>query len=237
MARNLRDFVPRKESKTHTAFDINEAFASLLDGVQLDTQDTGGSVTFTGEDPILPSNHRLGAIMAITTSLNPTLIVPSRLALIFVEDGLAPRWLGYVNRRTATPIWALTLTLLACLVLLVSKQLSLALNIAVFALILLYFLHSVVFLMLPRWNSELNREISINLPVWVQRTAAWLSVLSMGGLILVQLVHDSQTLRTTSLSQRISGHSLTSLELAIVWGLIGVALYAYARSQKRAAKL
>jgi len=179
----------------------------------------------------------LGAIMAITTSLNPTLIVPSRLALIFVEDGLAPRWLGYVNRRTATPIWALTLTLLACLVLLVSKQLSLALNIAVFALILLYFLHSVVFLMLPRWNSELNREISINLPVWVQRTAAWLSVLSMGGLILVQLVHDSQTLRTTSLSQRISGHSLTSLELAIVWGLIGVALYAYARSQKKAAKL
>jgi hypothetical protein len=122
-------------------------------------------------------------------------------------------------------------------VLLVSKQLSLALNIAVFALILLYFLHSVVFLMLPRWNGELNREISINLPVWVQRTAAWLSVLSMGGLILVQLVHDSQTLRTTSLSQRISGHSLTSLELAIVWGLIGVALYAYARSQKKAAKL
>jgi amino acid transporter len=159
--------------------------------------------------------------------------VPSRLALIFVEDGLAPRWLGYVNRRTATPTRALTLTLLACLVLLVSKQLSLALNIAVFALILLYFLHSMVFLMLPRWNPELNREISINLPGWLQRTAAWLSVLSMGGLVLVQLVSDSRTLRTTSLSQRISGHSLTSLELAIVWGLIGVALYIYARSQKK----
>ena len=62
MARNLRDFVPRKETKTNT-LDINAAFASLLDGVQLDTQDTGGAVTFTGEDPILPSNHRLGAIM------------------------------------------------------------------------------------------------------------------------------------------------------------------------------
>ncbi len=32
----------------------------------------------------------IGAIMAITTSLNPTLIVPSRLAIIFVEDRLAP---------------------------------------------------------------------------------------------------------------------------------------------------
>ena len=124
---------------------------------------------------------------------------------------------------------ALTLNLVACLVLLVSNQLALALNIAVFALILLYFMHSVVFLMLPRWNPALNREISIGLPVWVQRAAAWVSVLSMGGLVLVQLVRDSRTLRTTSLSQRISGHSLTSLELAIVWGLIGVAIYASAR--------
>src|ERR1044072_4858882 len=171
----------------------------------------------------------LGAIMAITTSLNPTLIVPSRLALIFVEDGLAPRWLGTVSRRTATPVTALTLNLAACLILLVSRQLSLALNIAVFALILLYFMHSVVFLMLPRWNPALSREISINLPVWAQRLAAWLSVLSMGTLLLVQAARDAQTLRVTSLGQRISGHSLTSLELAFVWGLIGVAIYAYAR--------
>jgi basic amino acid/polyamine antiporter, APA family len=97
----------------------------------------------------------LGAIMAITTSLNPTMIVPSRLALIFVEDGLAPRWLGYINPRTATPVRALTLTLIGCVVLLVSKQLSLALTIAVFALVILYFLHSLTFLFLPRWNPGL----------------------------------------------------------------------------------
>src|SRR5882724_2790862 len=119
----------------------------------------------------------LGAIMAITTSLNPTLIVPSRLALIFAEDRLAPSWLGFVNPRTATPVRALTLTAAACLVLLISKQLSLALNIAVFALILLYFLHSFVFLMLPRWNPKLNSEIMIGMPVRLQRGAALLSVL------------------------------------------------------------
>jgi amino acid transporter len=175
----------------------------------------------------------LGAIMAITTSLNPTLIVPSRLALIFVEDGLAPRWLGAVNRSTATPVRALTLNLLACLVLLVSKQLSLALNIAVFGLILLYFLHSVVFLMLPRWNAELNRQITIGMPVWLQRTAAWASVVSMGGLICVQLFRDTQTLRTTSLAARFSGHSLTSLELAIVWSLVGLLMYVVARRRSK----
>lgn len=171
----------------------------------------------------------LGAIMAITTSLNPTLIVPSRLALIFVEDGLAPPWLGSVNRRTATPVVALTLNLIACLVLLVSRQLSLALNIAVFALVLLYFIHSVAFLLLPRLNPELNSQITIGMPVWLQRAAAWISVVAMGGLIVVQVSGDVRTLQATTLNERISTHSLTSLELAIVWSLIGAALYALAR--------
>src|SRR6266404_5331945 len=171
----------------------------------------------------------LGAIMAITTSLNPTLIVPSRLALIFVEDRLAPRWLGFVNRRTATPIRALTLTMAACLLLVISRQLSLALNIAVFALVLLYFLHSLTFLLLPRRNPKLYSEITIAMPNWLQRGAAWLSVLSMGVLIAVQVVQDVHTLRTQSLNDRIMKHSLTSLELALVWSLIGAVLYGFAR--------
>jgi len=176
----------------------------------------------------------LGAIMAITTSLNPTLIVPSRLALIFVEDRLAPRWLGVVNARTATPVRSLTLTLLACLGLLISRQLALALNIAVFALVLLYFLHSLTFLLLPRLNPKLNQEITIGLPVWLQRLAAYFSVLSMGVLIVVQIASDFHALRTTSLLERIHGHSLTAVELAVAWSLIGAAMYAYARvMQKR----
>ena len=129
---------------------------------------------------------------------------------------------------------SLTLTLSACLVLLVSRQLSLALNIAVFALVLLYFLHSLTFLLLPRWNPQLNREITIGLPVRLQRVAAYFSVLSMGILIVVQIVHDVDTLRTTSLWERIDGHSLTAVELAVAWSLIGAAMYAYARvMQKR----
>jgi APA family basic amino acid/polyamine antiporter len=174
----------------------------------------------------------LGAIMAITTSLNPTLIVPSRLALILVEDRLAPGWLGFVNPRTATPVRALTLTAAACVVLLLSKQLSLALNVAVFALILLYFMHSLVFLMLPSRNPQLNSQITIGLPIWLQRGAALLSVLAMGGLIVVQVIQDLTTLGTTTLSDRISKHSLTSLELIVVWSAIGALLYVLVRSRK-----
>jgi APA family basic amino acid/polyamine antiporter len=175
----------------------------------------------------------IGAIMAITTSLNPTLIVPSRLAIIFVEDRLAPPWLGFINPGTATPVRALTLTLAASAGLLISKQLSLALNIAVFALILLYFLHSLTFLLLPRWNPQLQKQISIGMPLWLQRAAALLSVISMGALIVVQVVADIGTLKTHSLGERIASHSLTSVELVLVWAAIGAALYAYARMMKR----
>jgi amino acid transporter len=177
----------------------------------------------------------LGAIMAITTSLNPTLIVPSRLALIFVEDRLAPRWLGLVSAKTGTPIVSLTLNLAACMVLLISRQLSLALNIAVFALVLLYCLHSVAFLMLPRWNPKLYGEISLTLPRGLMTFAALVSVVSMGVLIAVQVVQDIQTLTTQSLQERIAQHSLTSLELAVLWSVVAALLYVVARWRRSSA--
>jgi APA family basic amino acid/polyamine antiporter len=170
-----------------------------------------------------------GAIMAIMTALNGTLMVPSRLTLIFVEDRLAPPWIGYVNRRTATPVRALTLTLAACVVLLISGQLSLALNVAVFALVVLYFLHSLTFLLLPRRNPKLYSQISVKISPWVQRNAALFSVASMGLLIVIQLLRDADTLRTMSLSERIEKQSLTSVELIVVWGIVGAVLYVFAR--------
>jgi amino acid transporter len=175
----------------------------------------------------------IGAIAAIMTALNGTMLVPSRLAMMFVEDRLAPRWLGLVNPTTATPIRGLTLTLFCCAVLLVSGQLSLALNVAVFALVVLYFIHSLVFLLLPRLNPTLASEININLPHRMQQVAAVVSVLAMGLMIVIQLGQDVEVLRTQTLVQRISGQSLTSIELVVVWGLVGLGLYQIARAQRR----
>ena len=174
-----------------------------------------------------------GAIMAIMTALNGTILVPSRLAIMFVEDGLAPRWIGYINPRTATPIRALTLTLFACMALLVSNQLQLALNIAVFALILLYFLHSLTFLLLPRWNPKLYNEITVRIPRSIMTGSAALSVLAMGGMIAVQIFRDVDTIRSQTLSERIAQHSLTSLELAFVWSAVGAVLFVLARWRKK----
>lgn len=171
----------------------------------------------------------VGAIMAIMTSLNASLIVPSRLAIIFARDGLARPWVGYINGSTGTPIRALTLTFAACAVLLISNQMSLALNIAVFALVLLYFMHTLIFMLLPKWNPTLLAAITINLPHSVRVLAGVVSLFSMGLLIVLQFVQDVQQILHSTLRERLDHKSLTSAELALAWSVVGIALFVYAR--------
>jgi basic amino acid/polyamine antiporter, APA family len=156
----------------------------------------------------------IGAIMALTTSVNATMLVPSRIAVMLAGDGLAPRWIGRVSPRTGTPIVGLTLTLAAALLLLVSGQISLALNIAVFALVVLYFIHSVALICIPR---VLYEQVTVRIPRWLQLLSAWLSVASMGTLIALQL----------------SDRKL--IVLVLFWSAIGVVLYVSGRIAHRGA--
>jgi hypothetical protein len=55
----------------------------------------------------------------------------------------------------------------------------------------------------------------------------------MGGIIAIQVVQDLRTLGAQSLRQRLVGHSVTSVELVLAWGLIGAMLYAYGRTRRR----
>src|SRR5262245_15605180 len=171
----------------------------------------------------------LGAVMALTTSVNATMLVPSRLAIMVARDRLAPSWLGSISRATGTPVIGLTLTLAASALLLLSGQVSLALNIAVFALVLLYFLHSFALLVLPRANPALYSTITVRLapPVW--RFAAVFSLLAMGGLIALQVVQDAAALSSLTFAERISKHSLTTLELCAMWAAVGAGIYALGR--------
>src|SRR5262249_53069826 len=177
----------------------------------------------------------LGAVMALTTSVNATMLVPSRLALVLVRDGLAPRWIGAVSTRTGTPVRGLVLTLLVSVALVLSGQVSLALNIAVFALVALYLLHSLVLLLLPRWNPELFASAEVRIPLWLQRLAAVVSIASMAGLLALQVGADVATLRTTTLRERVLLHGVTTIELAAAWALLGLLLYVLARGARSGA--
>jgi len=153
------------------------------------------------------------------------MLVPSRVGIMLAEDRLAPQLIGAISKKTGTPIIGLTLTLIVALLLLVSGQISLALNIAVFALVCLYFLHSVALLALPRANPALYASVTLGMPLIVQRICAVLSLLSMGTLIVVQLIGDVDVLRHFSFRERIEHASLTTIELMVFWGVIGAVLY------------
>ena len=173
----------------------------------------------------------LGAVLAITTSLNATMLVPSRLAVVLARDRLAPRWLGAIEPRTGTPVRALTGTLAAAAVLLLTGQISLALNIAVFALVVLYFLHSFALLLLPRSNPALFRSVTARIPIGVQRLAAIFSMLAMAGLLVLQVTRDLRTLAELSLPERIAHRSVTTLELCLAWAVAGATIYLLGRRQ------
>jgi len=111
---------------------------------------------------------------------------------------------------------------------------SLALNIAVFALVVLYFLHSVALLMLPRANPSLYASVTLRMPLVVQQISAVASLLFMGTLIAVQLAGDVSVLRRLSFRERIEHASLTTIELMIFWGAIGAVLYVIAARKRRA---
>ncbi len=175
----------------------------------------------------------LGALMAVATSLNSTMLVPSRLALMLARDRLAPAFLGVVHPRTGTPVRALTLTLAGAAALLLSGQLGLALNIAVFALVLLYLIHSLALLALPRRNPELFRAVTLSLAWPWQRAAAVFSILSMGALVTVQVVADVRVLAALAPAARAARQAPTTTELCLAWALLGWALYALERRRAR----
>src|SRR5262249_12366879 len=124
-----------------------------------------------------------------------------------------------------TPVLGLTLTLAGSVLLVVLGQISLALNIAVFALVLLYFLHSFTLLCLPRKNPGLFASVTARVPLPLQRASAIFSMAAMGVLIVLQLAEAFATLARFSLAERIAGGRVTTIELCLAWGLIGTLLY------------
>jgi len=151
----------------------------------------------------------IGAIMALLTSVNATMLVPSRVAIVLADDRLAPRWIGAVSPRTGTPITGLTLTLGGAIALLVTNEIGLALSVAIYALVMLYLLHSFALLLLPRWNPALFSEVTVSIPLWLQRVAGVVSILFMA-VMLSQI-------------------SLFAIELLLFWAAIGLLLYAWSR--------
>jgi hypothetical protein len=99
--------------------------------------------------------------------------------------------------------------------------------------VLLYFLHSLALLLLPRLNPQLFRQATVAIPLWLQRVSAVVSLLTMGALVFLQVAGDVGTLQTLDFRERLAQRSLTTLELCLLWSAVGAVLYALGRRQAR----
>lgn len=167
----------------------------------------------------------LGGVFAVATSVNGTLIVPARVTLVLARAGRLPAFLGHVHAGTGAPVTGLLASFAISAFLLLSGQLTLALNVAVFSLVLVYLANSIALLCLPRRNPELYATARTRVPRRVQVVAALVSIALLGVMVVVQLIDDVGVLRSTTLGERFSGGSLTCLELVPVWCLVGLGLY------------
>lgn len=116
----------------------------------------------------------VGAILACASSVNANLVAPSRLLMVFAQDGLTPRYIAAVNPTTHTPVRALTVTVVAILLLIWTGTMGYSLQIAIQAMILLYACHSLTFAILPFANRPLFDAASFKVPpVWVAVTGVF----------------------------------------------------------------
>ena len=176
----------------------------------------------------------LGGVLAVATSLNATMLVPARLGLVLAADGCLPRWLGGVHAGRGTPVPGLLATFVVAAGLLLSGRMGLALDVAVQALVLVYALHSLALLFLPARNPELFARVTVPISPALQRAAAVFSVLSMGTILAVGVVADLERIGSGTFLGRLRAGTSPRLELMILWGAVGLALYRLTR--RRAAQ-
>ncbi len=167
----------------------------------------------------------LGAVMAVSTSLNATLLVPARLALSMAREGRFPGVFARVHPVRGTPVAGLVASFAVAATLLLSGQLGLALGMAVVSLVVLYAVHSAALLLLPRRAPALLAQATSRIPRRLQVWAGACSLLTMGGIASLQFAQDLGRIRASSWPARMRALDLTSLELFVSWVLIGLLVY------------
>ncbi|MFT4542566.1 MAG: APA family basic amino acid/polyamine antiporter [Planctomycetota bacterium] len=171
----------------------------------------------------------VGAIMAIGTSLNASLLVPARLAYHMAHERQLPQAFGRLHVERGIPVLGLVLCFVFTALLLASGQMGLALGIAVVSLMMLYVLHSLALCLLPRLNPDLYEQVETRIPRSLQCLAAGASILALLCLIGLQFSSDIAHMQSTEFSTRWHALDWTSLELVIAWLLLGFLVHAVVR--------
>ena len=97
----------------------------------------------------------LGAMSAFLTSINGSILVPSRMFFVFSEDRLMPGFLSVVHPKWRTPYVSLIISAAICIILIWTQSAQFLLNTGLIGIFIIYFLQGVALMMLPKVNRPL----------------------------------------------------------------------------------
>ena len=175
----------------------------------------------------------LGAVMAVGTSLNASMLVPARLAWTMAGEGHMPAIFARVHPERRTPVVGLLISTGLMAGLLISGRMGLALGISVVALMILYCTHSLALILLPNRNPGLFAQVQATISRRTQLLAGWTSVGALTLIIGLQFRGDLVRMSTASFRSRFASFDLTSLELLALWTGIGLVLFQLYRPRTR----
>ncbi len=130
----------------------------------------------------------IGAMSAFLTSINGSILVPSRMLFVFSEDRLMPRLLASVHPQWRTPYISLIISAIICTALIWSQSARYLMNAGLMGIFIIYCFQGIALIALPNLNKRLYNSAKVQLPKWILYLVGSISAFSMAYFIIITIM-------------------------------------------------
>ena len=122
----------------------------------------------------------IGAMSAFLTSINGSILVPSRMLFVFSEDRLLPPFLASIHPKWRTPHVSLIISGIICTSLVWTKSSYFLMNTGLIGIFIIYIMQGIALVSMPTVNKSLYESARFKPPVWILYILGSITILSMG---------------------------------------------------------
>jgi amino acid transporter len=130
----------------------------------------------------------IGAMSAFLTSINGSILVPSRMLFVFSEDRLMPRSLASVHPQWRTPYISLIISAIICTALIWSQSARYLMNAGLIGIFIIYCFQGIALMALPIVNKRLYKSAQFQLPKWLLYLVGSISAVSMAYFLIMTIM-------------------------------------------------
>lgn len=129
----------------------------------------------------------IGAMSAFLTSINGSILVPSRMLFVFSEDRLMPKVLATVHPKWRTPHVSLIISAIICILLIWNQSATYLMNAGLIGIFIIYCFQGIALMALPIVNKRLFQSAQVKLPKWLLYLVGIMSAVPMAYFLIVTI--------------------------------------------------